>query len=75
MTAALIKRARSLLWVRQDVLADFEIALINEVYSRVLANPASIRAVTAGEWCVIEDATEAMLAAPRQDLTAMGQAA
>lgn len=68
-------QASALLYQRRDVLADFEAELIEEVRGRVLRDPQVVRAITAAEWAVIDDAMEAMRAAPRQDLTAAGLAA
>lgn len=70
-----ISQASSMLHQRREVLADFEAELIEEVRGRVLSDPAAVAAVTAAEWRVIDDAMEAMLSAPRQDLTAAGLAA
>lgn len=70
-----INQAAALLHQRREVLADFEAELIEEVRGRVMGDPAAVAAITAAEWRVIDDAMAAMLAAPRQDLTAAGQAA
>lgn len=70
-----IAQALALVFQRRDVLADFEAELIEEVHGRVRKDPAVVAAVTPAEWAVIDDAMAAMLAAPRQDLTAAGQAA
>ena len=70
-----IIQASALLQQRRDVLADFEAELIEEVRGRVMGAPAAVAAVTAAEWRVIDDAMDAMRAAPRQDLTAAGLAA
>lgn len=69
-----IIRAHALTYSHADVLADFEIELIREVHGRI-RRQGSIRSVTPAEWQVIDDATEAMSRAPRQDLTAAGLAA
>lgn len=69
-----IIRAHALTYSHADVLADFEIELIREVHGRFLGQ-GSTRSITPAEWQVIDDATEAMSRAPRQDLTAAGLAA
>lgn len=70
-----VVQASALLYQRRDVLADFEAELIEEVRGRVLRDPDAVRAITAAEWAVIDDAMTAMRSAPRQDLTAAGLAA
>lgn len=70
-----IKQASALLQERREVLADFEAEVIEEVRRRVTADPAAIVAVTPAEWRVIDDALDAMRAAPTQALTSAGLAA
>lgn len=70
-----ITQAAALLWQRREVLADFEIELIEEVRARVRAHAEAVEAVTDAEWRVIDDATAAMRSAPTQALTAAGLAA
>lgn len=69
-----IIRAHALTYSHAGVLADFEIELIREVHGRCLGQ-GSTRSITPAEWQVIDDATEAMSRAPRQDFTAAGLAA
>lgn len=70
--ARMIVTAHTLAYTRADVLADFELELVQDVYQRVQIGGGL---PTAEEMRVIEDARAAMLAAPRQDLTAAGLAA
>ena len=68
-------RTRHLVHLRGEVLADFETALVEEVHRRVILERRNLASVTASEWLVLDGALEAMLRAPRQDLTDMGLAA
>lgn len=68
----LLVRAKAHLYRRADVLADFEAELITEAFGRVVLDGGPL---TPAERQVVEAALEAMILAPRQDLTSMGQAA
>lgn len=62
----LLIRANALLFSRAEVLADFEIETIRAAHDRRVLGGGS---VTEAELRVVRDALDAMLAAPRQDLT------
>lgn len=63
----LLIRANAHLFSRSDVLADFEIETIKEMHDRVVQCGGA--AMTRAERAVVETALEAMVLAPRQDLT------
>lgn len=68
-------RVNALVYQRGEILADFEIEVIRDVHRRVVREKGYVSTVTDQEWLVIDGALEAMLRAPRQDLTNMGLAA
>ncbi|WEK38655.1 MAG: hypothetical protein P0Y50_08825 [Candidatus Brevundimonas colombiensis] len=68
----LLIRANALMHTRREVLADFEAETVREAHDRVVLGRGVL---SAGEARVVGDALAAMVAAPRQDLTAAGMAA
>lgn len=68
----LLIRANALMHSRGDVLADFEADLVREAHDRVVHG---VGVLADAERVIVQDALDAMLAAPRQDLTAAGIAA
>ncbi|MEC7797463.1 MAG: hypothetical protein VX755_09090 [Pseudomonadota bacterium] len=65
-------RANALMHSRREVLADFEAETVREAHDRVVYGRGVL---SAEEARVVADAVSAMIAAPRQDLTAEGIAA
>lgn len=68
----LLIRANSLMSARLEVLADFEAETVREVHDRVVYRGG---VMSAAERTVVTDALDAMMTAPRQDLTDAGLAA
>lgn len=70
--AILLIRANALAHLRAEVLADFELATVREAHDRVVFRGGVL---TEAERQVVQEAVDAMLSAPRQDLTCEGLAA
>lgn len=68
----LLVRASAHLHSRSEVLTDFEAATIREAFDRVILSDG---VMSAAEREVVVAALEAMVLAPRQDLTDVGLAA